>query len=279
MKAILDRANTENYGVAAPNVTMELDARAALEAAEELNAPVILDVAWHTTPDIVFFGGYLARLADMAAVPAAINLDHGAEFAHAVTAIRAGFTSIMVDRSTLPYEENVSQVAELTRIAHATGVSVEAELGHVGHGQNYGLDGKQNLTDPAQAQDFILRTGIDCLAVAIGTAHGVYTGIPRIDFERLAEIKQLTQFPLVLHGGSGSGDENLQKSCRMGINKVNVANDLFRGAYDSLIAADMSGNGVYKLWETCKAGYRSRLKELIECFGSKDKAWISPRTG
>jgi fructose-bisphosphate aldolase class II len=149
----------------------------------------------------------------------------------------------------------------------------------VGQGQNYNNDGVQNLTIPIQARDFIQRTGSDCLAVAIGTAHGVYGGAPRIDFDRLMEIKKLTQFPLVLHGSSGTGDANLQKSCQLGINKVNVANDLFRSAYDNLIRTDMSGNGVYKIWEVCKIGYRSRLKELIECFGSTNKAWTVSKTG
>jgi fructose-bisphosphate aldolase class II len=279
MKEILDRAHKENYGVAAPNVSMELDARAALEAAEDSKAPLILDVAYASTPDIVFFGSYLTRLADQASIPVAINLDHGAEYAHAIAAIRAGFTSVMVDRSTLEYEDNIAQVAEITTIAHAVGVSVEAELGHVGQGQNYSHDGVHGLTDPKQALDYIKRTGIDCLAVAVGTAHGAYSGTPKIDFDRLIAIKKLTNFPLVMHGGSGSGDSNLQKSCQLGINKVNVANDLFRGAYNKLLKSDMNGNGVYNLWEVCKAGYRARLAELIDCFGGKGKAWIPAKEG
>jgi fructose-bisphosphate aldolase class II len=280
MKEILDRANKENYGVAAPNVSMELDARAALEAAEELKAPVILDVAFPSTPDIIFFGKYLTLLADEAAVPVAVNLDHGAEYAHAIAAIRGGFTSIMVDRSTLEYEENIAQVAELVKIAHAVGISVEAELGHVGQGTNYDHDGTHRLTDPAQAVDYIKRTGIDCLAVAVGTAHSAYVGTPKIDFDRLVAIKKATSnFPLVMHGGSGSGDGNLQKSCQLGINKVNVANDLFRGAYNSLMQSDMNGNGVYNLWNACQAGYKARLKELINCFGSAGKAWVPVKKG
>jgi fructose-bisphosphate aldolase class II len=279
MKAILDRANKENYGVAAPNVSMELDARAALEAAENLRAPIILDVAYMATPDIVFLGNYLTKLAEQASVPVAINLDHGAEYAHAVNAIRAGFTSIMVDRSTLAYEDNVAQVAEIVKIAHAVGVSVEAELGHVGQGSSYDQDGIQALTDPKQAQDYINRTGVDCLAVAVGTAHGTYKGTPKIDFDRLAEIKAITSFPLVMHGGSDSGDENLRKSCTMGINKVNVATELVRSAYEKVTKADMSGGGIYRFWQFCKTGWRQRLEELIEVFGGKDKAWIPVKEG
>jgi fructose-bisphosphate aldolase class II len=273
MKEILDRANSENYGVAAPDVTMELDARAALEAAEMCNAPIILDVLYRMTPDIVLFGSYLTRLAEQASVPVAICLDHGGELAHVMAAIKAGFTSVMVDRSTLEYEENVAQVAEIVTIAHAAGISVEAELGHVGQGQDYNQNNLY-LTDPNQALDYINRTGIDCLAVAVGTAHGAYKGVPNIDFDRLAQIKKLTKFPLVMHGGSGSGDDNLKKSCQLGINKVNVFNDLLNSAYSNLMITDMTGNGVYSLWEACKAGYRTRLVEFIECFGSKGKSWI-----
>ena len=157
-------------------------------------------------------------MADKANVPVAINLDHGATYEDAIDAIAAGFTSIMVDRSSLPYEENVAQVKELVKVAHATGVSVEAELGHVGQGDNYAVDGKQALTDPAEAKKYIEETGIDMLAVAVGTAHGEYIGTPHIDFDRLAAIKEAVgqDFPLVLHGGSGSGDENLAKACTMG---------------------------------------------------------------
>ena len=178
MKEILLRANKGGYAVAAPNVCSELDARGALEAAEELNAPVILAVAGTAHPDMVFFGRYLTELCARSKVPAAINLDHGTEYAQAIRAIRAGFTSIMIDRSTLPFEENVREVSELVKVAHSVGVTVEAELGHVGQGQSYDDDRDAGLTDPNQAKEYIERTGVDCLAVAIGTAHGAYKGVP-----------------------------------------------------------------------------------------------------
>ncbi len=279
MKEILDRANAENYGVAAPNVATELDARVAVEAAEELNAPLILDVAYGATADIVFLGYYLVRLAQESSVPIAINLDHGKDFHQAMMALRAGFTSVMVDRSVLPYEENVAEVKDIVRIAHEMGVSVEAELGHVGQGDNYDEDRAAALTDPQQAKKYIEATGIDCLAVAVGTAHGAYVGTPKLEFELLQEIKKVTGFPLVLHGGSGSGDENLRKACQLGINKVNVANDLMRGACDEILGADLSGNGAYGLWGLAQAGYKKRLKELIEIFGGKGKAWTPAAKG
>lgn len=249
MKEILDRANAGNYGVAAPNVMSELDARVSLEAAEELNAPLILGVFHGHPADMVFFGSYLTRLADQAKVPVAINLDHGRTMEHIITAIRGGFTSVMIDKSTLPYDENVAAVKKVVEIAHAVGISVEAELGHVGQGDNYDEDRDAALTDPAEAKRYIEETGVDCLAVAVGTAHGAYAGTPYLDFDRLQEIKKITGAPLVLHGGSGTGDENLRKACAMGINKVNVCNDLMRTACDTILAADTSGNGAYQGWK------------------------------
>ena len=270
MKEMLDRASKENYGVAAPNVAHELDARAVLQAAEMMNAPIILDVAYGATPDIIFYGKYLTQLADKAAVPVAINLDHGGTYEEGVAAIAAGFTSIMVDRSTLPYEENVAQVRELVKVAHALNVSVEAELGHVGQGASYAADRDAGLTKPEQAVQYIKDTGIDMLAVAIGTAHGEYVGTPHIDFDRLVEIKKATNgFPLVLHGGSGSGDEDLKKACQLGINKVNIYTDLAKAAVRQINEDGIPG----MIWKSITDGIVKQISYYIELFGGKDKAW------
>ena len=270
MKEMLDRASKENYGVAAPNVAHELDARAVLQAAEMMNAPIILDVANGATPDIIYYGKYITQLADKAAVPVAINLDHGGTYEEGVAAIAAGFTSIMVDRSTLPYEENVAQVRELVKVAHALNVSVEAELGHVGQGASYAADRDAGLTKPEQAVQYIKDTGIDMLAVAIGTAHGEYVGTPHIDFDRLVEIKKATNgFPLVLHGGSGCGDENLKKACQLGINKVNIYTDLAKAAVRQINEDGIPG----MIWKSITDGIVKQISYYIELFGGKDKAW------
>lgn len=280
MKEILDRASKGNYGVVAPNVGSELESRAAIEAAEEMKAPLILDVGFKANPDIVFFGKILTDLCIRSSVPIAINLDHGGDFSHVISAIRAGFTSVMVDRSTLPYEENVAEVKDIVRIAHSVGVSVEAELGHVGQGTNYAVDRDAAMTKPEEAKKYIEDTGVDCLAVAIGTAHGAYIGTPTLDFDRLAAIKKATNnFPLVMHGGSGSGDENIRKACTLGINKVNINNDLMVGAREALFAADLSGNGAYGLFKIAKKGWKDRLKELIEILGGAGKAWVPSLKG
>ncbi|MBQ9592931.1 MAG: class II fructose-bisphosphate aldolase, partial [Lachnospiraceae bacterium] len=210
----------------------------------------------------------------------AINQDHGATFEQAIWAIRAGMTSIMVDRSTLPYEENVRETKLAVKLAHSIGLSVEAELGHVGQGNNYEHDGKNALTEPEEAVRFIEETGVDCLAVAIGTAHGAYVGTPHLDFERLVAIKKATNnFPLVLHGGSGTGDENLAKACRLGINKVNISNDLVKQASIDVQAADLTGNHAYDIWKILKGGYKKALIAKIKLFGSEGKAWTCEPAG
>ena len=274
MKAILDRASAENYAVAAPNVGSELDARAAIEIAEELNAPIILDVHFTHHPDFEFIGPVFRKLAEQSKVPVAINLDHGSDFHQAILAIRSGFTSVMVDRSSLPYEENVKQVKEIVKIAHEVGVSVEAELGHVGNGEN--LEDGNVYTDPKEALQYIQETGVDCLAVSVGTAHGAYVNVvPKLQFDILKEIKEATNnFPLVMHGGSGTGDEQLRKACSMGINKVNLCNDLLKAAVAEVVNANTEGNGAYDLWVLVKKGFKRRLGELIEILGGKGKAWV-----
>ena len=279
MKEILDEANKGNFGVAAPNVNTELDARAVFEAAEELNSPIIIDIATDANPDISFLCDIVRRMAENSKVPVAINLDHSKTIEQAITGIRSGFTSIMVDRSVLSFEENIKEVKEIVDIAHAVGVSVEAELGMVGQAYKYDQDRNVSLTEPDKAAEFIKRTGVDCLAVAVGNAHGAYSGHkPYLDFERLIAVKEATKAPLVMHGGSGTGDEQLHKACSLGINKVNISNDLLQCICKKIKEEDFSGNRAYNLWEVQKQAYKQRLKELIVLFGSKDKSWkVEPK--
>lgn len=281
-KEILEHASKENYAVASPNVFSELDARAYIEAGEELGAPLIIDVAYGAHTDLVFFGKMLRELAEEASVPIAISLDHGASKKEIVTAIQAGFTGVMMDCSALEFEKNVATVREITELAHSVGVSVEAELGHVGQAQNYAVDRDAALTSVAEAKEYVERTGVDSLAVAIGTAHGAYPkGFePYLDFERLKEIKEATdQFPLVLHGSSGTGIEEIRKACQMGINKVNIANDLCKAAANALQNTDLSGQAAYSVWTVGREGAKEKLKEMIRVYGSEGKSWSMPKKG
>lgn len=279
MKEVLQHAHENNYAVAAPNVNWELEARAVIEAAEMKNAPLILDVAFFLHPDPIFLGSYLTRLADESNVPIAINQDHGAKFEEAIACIRGGYTGIMVDRSQLPFEENAAQVKELARIAHSVGVSVEAELGHVGYAESYDPADKSSFTKPEEAKRFVEGTKVDCLAVAIGSTHGLYKGTPSLDFDLLKELKEVLQMPLVLHGGSGTGEENLHKACGMGINKVNVFSELAMNAYAEIKKAEIDKEPPFLLFKHIQDGFRNRLCELIDVFGSSDQCWSGRTKG
>lgn len=283
MKELLVRASKENYAVAAPNVSTELDARAYVEAAEELRAPLILNIDYTSHPDIVYLGRILRELAIQSNVPIAINLDHGSEFKQIYLAIQGGFTSVMIDRSACSNEINTRDVKYVVDICHEIGLSVEAELGHVGQANNYDVDRNAALTDPKEAVEFIKATNVDCLAVAIGTAHGAYPkGFePYLDFDRLAEIKKAVgpDFPLVLHGSSGANIEDIRKVCRMGINKVNVCNDLCKATVKDLKETDLEGGKAYDVWEVARQANKKALMEFIKVYGSDGKAWVPESEG
>ncbi len=277
MVETMGKAREEGYCVPALTAQNEHCLHAVLDAAEEANSPVILLQMYNATPDFQAYGQIARILGEKAKVPVSIILDHGAEFDHAIAAIRAGFTDIMIDRSSLPYQENVAQVSELVKIAHAVGVGVEAELGHVGEGLAGGDSGEGSgdsvFTDPDQAAQYVEQTGIDTLAVSIGTAHGAYKGVPKLQFELLEKLRETVPVPLVLHGGSGSGDDNLRRACSMGICKLNMAFDLYRGALDALAATDLSvGSAAYGLYPVMASGIKKAALHCIDLCGSANKA-------
>jgi len=267
MDDILKKASAEGYGVPAPNIMDAETFRACLEVARKLRAPIIIDAG----EEHADFIGEAARFFErqFPEIPFAVNLDHGSTFEGAVRCIRAGYTSIMVDRSQAPFEQNVSETAELVKIAHAADVSVEAELGHVGQGVSYDEDRDAGLTRVEDAVKYVEKTGVDCLAVAVGTAHGRYVGTPKLDFDRLTAIRKAVSVPLVLHGGSSSGDENLRKAVELGIAKVNLWTDLSNGACDKVKGylerkEFPSYAGILKLG---LSGYKAVLTHYMELFG------------
>ncbi len=273
MVELMKKAREGGYCIPAPAVENEHSVRACIEAAEQMNSPVIMISLFKVNPDIVTFGHIVQEMAMKAKVPVAMCQDHGATFEEAMWGIRAGFTDVMVDRSTLPFEENVEKVKDIVRIAHAVGVGVEAELGHVGIATNYEHDGSHGLTVPEEAVRFVEETGIDTLAVAIGTAHGTYKGTPKLHFDLLKELRERIGVPLVLHGGSGTGDENLRKASEEGICKLNISNDLKKGAIASLNSQeDLMGMGAYRMYAKLAEGYRNVLLHYIDVCGSANKA-------
>lgn len=271
MKEMLQAAKAGRYAIPACNVDNEHNLRAAIAAAEEKKAPLILNVIPNANPDLEYFGRIAIDLCLRSPALLCLNLDHGKTYEDCVCGLRAGFTNIMIDRSWLPYEDNVREVKEIVKMAHSQGVTVEAELGHVGVGENYSHDGSQALTDPDEAAQFVNDTDVDALAVAIGTAHGVYKGTPRIHFDLLHELSGKLTIPLVLHGGSGTGTENLARCAREGISKINLSNDLKRAAIDRLLQEDLSGNAVYQLYPLLAEGFKEKIKFYIDLFGCADR--------
>lgn len=235
MKELLDKAKEGHYAVGAFNVPNLESVMAVIDAAEELQVPVILQHAQShegfISLDII--GPIILDFAKRASVPVCVHLDHGADFDFCMRAIRMGFTSVMYDASTKSFEDNVRETAEVVRVAHAVGVSVEAELGAMFNsviGSSEGsskktladFDSEDDVyTNPAQAKEFVERTGVDALAIAFGTVHGVYVKPPVLSLDRITKVKEAIDIPFVMHGGSGVSDEDFHKAIANGICKVN----------------------------------------------------------
>lgn len=269
---MLQRARQEGYGIVAPNIFDENTARSAIAVAARKQSPVILDLAFRAETDLRMLCDVVRHEAEKVSVPVSLNLDHGKTFQHCMLAIQAGFPSIMADRSNLPFEENVKQVAELAKIAHSMGVSIEAELGHVGMASSYEDDRDAGLTTVSEAREFVERTGVDCLAIAIGTAHGAYAkGVePKLDFDRLQQLRAEVDIPLVLHGSSGSGDEKLAKAARLGITKFNIGTDNFDAGKRKVMEEGVKrGRDLVPVY---LQGYEESIAHFMDLLGCSGKA-------
>jgi fructose-bisphosphate aldolase class II len=268
LNEILGKAKREGYGVAAPDAYSSSSVMACFKAAENLKAPLIVSCLGTTNMEetgenVKFY----ARKYPNAVVT--LHLDHGGPFEEIMQALRSGYTSVMIDRSKLPFEENVREVREVVRIAHAMGVSVEAELGHVGTGTEYDKTRDSGLTRKEEARRFVEETGVDALAVAVGTSHGVYKGTPKLEFELLKEIASLVTVPLVLHGGSGTGDENLKKCIACGIQKINLFTDMANPAGEAM--------ALYMRGESSEEPDISAALEMFS--GKKKNYYVAPMVG
>lgn len=264
-KELLLDAQKNGYAVGAFNVENMEMVQAVVAAAEELKSPVIMQ----TTPSTIkyaspeMFYANVAAAAKDASVPVVMHLDHGSSFELAVHAFRAGYTSIMIDGSHSVFEENIAITKSVVDVCHAGNVPVEAELGKVG-GKEDDLDGGNGggYTVPSEAVEFVEKTGIDSLAVAIGTAHGVYKGKPKLDVERLSEIREVVSIPLVLHGTSGVPDEAVKECIRRGICKVNYATDL-RIAFSNGVKEYLTANPDAFDPKKYNAVGREKVKEYV----------------
>ncbi|MTI61063.1 MAG: class II fructose-bisphosphate aldolase [Firmicutes bacterium] len=278
LKEILAKSVEEKYAVGAFNVTNHQMVEAIIEAAESKDVPVIINIAevHFKYLNLKNFLPYLKNRIEASFVPITLHLDHGLSFETVIKAIGMGFSSVMIDASSLPFEENVALTAKVVEAAHAAGISVEAELGHVAGGEG-NLDGgtevnRNTFTRPEEAKEYIAKTGIDALAVAIGTVHGPYKGQPELDFDLLVKLKKEVDIPLVLHGGSGLDDSDFQKAIELGINKVNfyTQNSIQAVEAVSREIEDKKGKVSFpELTLTAQAEILKQTQKQIEVFGTK----------
>lgn len=277
-KEILLKAQAGGYAVGAFNVENMEMVQAVAEAAEELQSPVIMQ----TTPSTVKYAGldyYLANVktaAERVSVPVVMHLDHGSSFELAMQALRTGYTSIMIDGSHASLEDNIAVSRAVTDACRPSEIPVEAELGKVG-GKEDDLDGGTDnpYTDPEEAKEFVERTGVDSLAVGIGTAHGIYKGEPKLQYDILSRIRDTVDIPLVLHGTSGVPDEAVKECIKRGICKVNYATDLriaFTKGVNQIFAADADTIDPKKYSGAGREEVKKYVMSKIKVCGSVGKA-------
>lgn len=279
LKTLLDDAQKRNYAVGAYNCNNMEIVQAIVEAAEESRSPAIIQasqgaIKYAGLPYIV---GMVRTAAEATTVPIALHLDHGTDFNTVVACIRAGFTSVMFDGSQWSKEENIARTKEIVKIAHAVGVSVEGEIGKIGGVEDDIVVDERDafLTPPADAIEFYQETGVDALAMAFGTAHGLYKLPPKLDFERIAAVTEATGAYLVMHGGSGVPDEDVQRGISLGIRKINIDTEL-REAFMKELGAQLIARpdemDPRKVLGPAKAAMKARVKEKMALFGSAGKA-------
>ena len=245
--------------------------RRVLAVAEKLGLPLVLAFAqvhqqFLSFDEAIAIGKYYAESAK---VPVVLHLDHGTDKDSIFKAIDSGFSSVMIDASAESFEENVRRTKEIVDYAHLRGVVVEAEIGHVGEGSEYSDRNTSNnvYTTVGEAKKFCELTEVDSLAVSIGTAHGAYKGTPNIDFQRLAELRAAIETPLVLHGGSSSGDENLHRCATGGISKINIYTDFVLSAYKKV--QERGGNDYYAIRQAMKDGMMECLEHYYDVFDTR----------
>jgi fructose-bisphosphate aldolase class II len=273
----LRRAQAQSYALPCFCAFEMLGAEGVLAALEDRRAPAIVAVyaGQVDKPHARAFVALLRELAQAATVPVSLMLDHGGSLEQCIKALAYGLTDVMFDGSSLSLEENIAQTRLVVRAAHAVGTGVEAELGHVGLGAEYESYAAQraHFTDPAIAQRFAAETEVDALAVAIGSAHGVYKTAPQLDLELLQEIRALVDVPLSLHGGSGLSEEQFRSAIQRGIAKVNIFTDLGIVAGQRMILAAQAEKASYfSITDATRQAFRERSAYYLDVFGASGRA-------
>lgn len=275
MKTLLQKAKEGRYAVPNADVYDAPTVIASLKAAQRCKSPLI--ISWgERHNNFEDFTISCLPLLEASPVPVAFILDHGREYEMFLHCVKAGFNALMADYSHLPLEENIARTKEVVKISRAANLAVEAELGHVGYGPGFTdeLNVMPTLTDPEEARRFVAETGVDCLAVAVGNIHGPYHGEPKLNIEQIDRIRAATDLPLVLHGGSGTGDDMLKEAVAHGVCKVNLFSDLCRNGMKRLDEY-LAGTSKAYLWEANAAalqGFGDQVEHYIRLFGSDGKA-------
>ena len=278
-KAILDVANEHSFAVPAFNISDWAMFQGIVEISEKTDAPLIVaihpDEVRHIGPEMI--KGIIAR-AHTASVPIAIHWDHGADYEEVLTAIQYGFTSVMIDGSLKPFEDNLAITKKVTDSAHRVGVSVEGELGTIGANDSYAEAGAAEIiyTDPDDAVTFVEQTGVDSLAIAIGTFHGFYPADlkPELKLGLLKEIKERVRIPLVLHGGSNNPDDEIREAARIGINKINISTDIkvaYHNKMREVLGNDPKVREPNAIQPACVEAMKVVATQKIELFGATGK--------
>lgn len=271
---ILAKAKKGRYAVGLFNTTDTDMLEAAISAAEELQSPIIIGTAEILLPygELKLIAPSLIEAAKRASVPVVVHYDHGLTYERCVEALQLGFSSVMFDGSAGNPAQNIRQTAEIVRLAHAMGASVEGEIGHVGQGATDDGLVTDSYTTPQEAIDFVNATGVDALAVAIGSAHGVYKSKPRLDIQRLREISAaVVDTPLVLHGGSGLSDNDFRNTIAGGISKINIFTDLCIAGNQAMADGLNQGLEYLKIRNLKVDAIREAVKNKIRLFGSVGK--------
>jgi len=277
---VLKKAQAEHYAVGLFNTTDTDMLEAVIAAAEEMNSPVIIGTAEILLPygELKLIAPSVIAAAKRAKVPVVVHYDHGLTFDRCMEALKLGFSSVMFDGSTKDYATNIKETCEIVKIAHSFGASVEGEIGHVGNNdgaaESDGVVGnsEEMYTTKEEAISYVAATGVDALAIAIGTAHGVYKSKPKLNIDRLKEIKTAVDIPLVLHGGSGLSDDDFKNTIKEGIAKVNIFTDLCL-AGDKAMKEGIEKRLGYLETRKLKVKYiKEAVKNKIRLFGSEGKA-------
>lgn len=279
-KSILDVANEHGFAIPAFNISDWAMFNGVMDISEELDAPVIIaihpDEVRHITTGLI---PAMHARAHRSSVPVAIHWDHGGTYEQMITAIQAGFTSVMIDASLLPFEENVALTKKVVDAAHAVGIQVEGELGTIGANDSYGESGAAEIiyTNVDDAVRFVEQTGVDSLAIAIGTSHGLYPADknPELRHDLLEQIKAAVGIPLVLHGGSGNPDSELARAVSLGINKINISSDIkvsYHNRMREILGTDVRLREPNAIQPEPIAALKVTAAEKIRLFGADGKA-------